>query len=106
MEVLFNNFASGTLLNDILGSDLNITLDVGEGNFFPTPIVGAEYCVCVIEDISGVKEVVHMVERVGGVLTCVRGQEGTIAQSYDMGSRIELRATAGFFEEFVDAGTY
>ena len=106
MEVLFNNFASGTLLNDILGSDAIIELDAGEGNFFPTPIVGAEYCVCVIEDISGIKEVIHMLERVGDVLTCSRGEEGTIAQSYDAGSRLELRATAGFFEEFVDAGTY
>lgn len=106
MEVLFNNFASGTLLFDILGSDTDITLDVGEGNFFPTPIVGAEYCVLVIEDISGIKEVVHMTERVGDILTCTRGEEGTTPQAYDMGSRIELRATAGFFSEFVDAGTF
>jgi len=106
MEVLFNNFASGTLLFDILGSDTSIELDVGEGQFFPTPIVGAEYCILVIEDISGIKEIVHMVERIGDILTCTRGEEGTIAQAYEKGSRIELRATAGFFSEFVDAGTY
>mgnify|MGYP001118939857 CR=1 FL=1 len=47
MEVLFNNFASGTLLSSILGSDTLIQLDVGEGQFFPTPIVGAEYSVLV-----------------------------------------------------------
>ncbi|RLC18916.1 MAG: hypothetical protein DRI24_01735 [Deltaproteobacteria bacterium] len=106
MEVLFNNFASGVLLLDILAGDTEISLDVGEGVFFPDPIEGVEYCVLVIEDISGIKEVVHMTKRTGDVLTCTRAQEGTIAQGYSAGSRIELRATAGFFTDFVDAGTY
>ena len=106
MEVLFNNFASGTLLGGILAADGTLTLDVGEGSFFPSPIVGVEYCVLVIEDIGGIKEVVHMTERVGDVLSVDRGEEGTTPQDYIAGSRVELRATAGFFTEFVDAGTF
>lgn len=106
MEVLFNNFASGVLASDILAGDLTLDVEVGEGAFFPNPIPGVEYCVIVIEDISGIKEIAHMLERAGDTFTLNRAQEGTTAQAYLAGARVELRATAGFFTDFVDAGTF
>lgn len=106
MILLYNNFASGVLLSDILAGDLTFSLDVGEGAFFPEPILGVEICVLVIEDIGGIKEVVHLTERSGDVFTVTRGEEGTTPQAFLAGSRVELRATAGFFDEFLDAGTY
>lgn len=106
MEVIFNNFASGTLASDINAGDVVIDLAFGEGAFFPSPIPGSEYCVLVIEDVLANKEVIHMTQRAGDTLTVVRGQEGTSGQGFLTGSRVELRATAGFFTEFVDAGTY
>jgi hypothetical protein len=106
MQAIYNNFASGTLLNDILAGDFTLTLDTGEGQFFPSPIPGAEYCVLVIEDIGGLKEVIHLTERVGDVMTITRGEESTTPRGYLAGSRVELRATAGFFNEFMDSGTF
>ena len=106
MEVIYNNFASGTMSVAILPADTTIVLDAGQGAFFPTPIVGVQYCVMVLEDISGVKEVVHLTDRSADTLTVTRGEEGTIAQTYAIGSRVELRATAGFLDEFIDSGTF
>lgn len=106
MQVIYNNFASGILLSDILAADLTLTLDTGQGAFFPDPIPGVEYCVLVLEDIGGVKEVVWMTERVLDVLTITRGQEGTTPQDFVAGSRVELRATAGFFDDYIDSGTF
>jgi len=106
MEVIYNNFASGTMAVPILAADTTIVLDVGQGQFFPNPIAGVQYSVLVLEDVSGVKEVVHLTERSTDTLTVTRGEEGTIAQDYALGSRVELRATAGFLDEFIDSGTF
>lgn len=106
MQLIYNNFATGTLLSDILAGDLTLTLDTGDGSLFPSPIPGAEYCVLVLEDIGGLKEVVHLTQRVGDVMSITRGEEGTIAKNYLAGSRCELRATAGYFDEFMDSGDY
>ena len=106
MTPIYNNFASATLLADILAGDLSLSVDVGEGQFFPDPIVGVEFCVIVLEDIGGIKEVVHMTERTGDVFTVTRGEEGSTPQPYVAGSRVELRITAGFLDDFMDSGTY
>lgn len=106
MEVIYNNFASGTLSVGVLAAETTLVLDVGEGAFFPDPIVGVQYCVLVLEDINGAKEVAHLTERVADTLTVTRGEEGTVAQDYIVGSRVELRATAGFLDNFIDSGTF
>lgn len=106
MNVLFNNFASGTLLLDIAIGDLTLELDMGQGAFFPQPVLPGDYSVLVIEDVVGNKEVVHMTDRVVDVFTITRGEEGTIPGVFAAGSRVELRATAGFLSAFIDAGTY
>jgi hypothetical protein len=106
MELIFNNFSSGTLLAAILAGDTTLTLDVGEGAFFPQPIPGVEYTVLVLEDIGGFKEVVWMTERVVDTLTIERGKEGTTPLPYAVGSRCEGRATQGFFNDYIDSGTF
>lgn len=106
MQLIYNNFASGELVANILAADLVISLEPGQGAFFPDPIPGVEYCVLVLEDIGGFKEVVWMTERTLDDLTITRGQEGTTPRDYALGSRVELRATAGFFDDFIDSGTF
>ena len=106
MTPIYNNFASATLLSNITAGETELSVDVGEGQFFPDPIVGVEFCIIVLEDIGGIKEVVYMTERVGDVFTIARGQEGSTPQPYLAGSRVELRITAGFLDEFMDSGTY
>ncbi len=106
MELIFSNFASGQLAGNQLAADLVIVLDVGEGAFFPDPVPGVEYSVLVLEDVGGFKEVVWMTARTLDSLTITRAQEGTVALDFAAGSRVELRATAGFFNDYIDSGTF
>jgi hypothetical protein len=105
MQPIYNNFSSTLLASDITSSDLTLTVDANTGNFFPSPGVD-EYVVVVIEDINGIKEIAHVTSRAVDVLTITRAQEGTSAQNFLTGSRVELRLTQGFLEEFVDGGSF
>lgn len=53
--------------------------------------------------ISGV-EIVKVTARTGDVFTIERAQEGTSAQSFDAGAKVQMRITAGHFEDLRDVG--
>ncbi len=105
MAILLSNFASGRLLSDISAVDTLLTLYVGEGNLFPAP-VGSDYAVLIVEDVIGNKEIMHMTTNLADVLTVIRAQESTSAVAFLADSRVELRITTGFLEEFIDGGTF
>ena len=105
MGVITTNFASGQLAVAALPGDATLTLYVGEGNVFPQP-VAPDYAVMVIEDIAGIKEIVHLTARAGDVLAVDRAQEGTVAVNFVIDSRVEVRITTGFLNEFVDGGEF
>ncbi|MDX1297289.1 MAG: hypothetical protein R3260_03475 [Pseudomonas sp.] len=100
MAILISNFATGRLSSNILSTDTAVLLNTGEGAYFPSP-TGGDYCIAVIEDTAGVKEVVHITARSGDSLTLTRAQEATTAQDFDSGSRLELRVTKGLLEAFL-----
>ena len=68
--------------------------------------VGSTSSVIVVEDVSANKEVMHLISRVGDTLTVLRAQEGTTAVAFAIGSRVELRITEGFLQNFIDGGYY
>ena len=105
MSVLVDNFASAQIAAPVLSTDVDITVVTGEGDRFPDPAV-PDYAVLVIEDAIGNREVVHLGSRNIDVLTVLREQEGTLANDYPIDSRIELRVTAGFLQDFVDGGEF
>jgi len=105
MAVLVTNFASGQLLTPITDSDTLLSLGVTQGELFPSP-VAPDYAVLVIEDISANKEIVHLTARTGDTLTVTRAQEGTTAAAFAIDSRVEIRITEGFLQNFIDGGYY
>ena len=84
---------------------MTVNVEIGQGAAFPVINTG-DYAVAVLEDVNGNREVVHITARGGDTLTLLRGQEGTVARAFNIGSRIEVRPTAGFMREFIDAGDY
>ena len=99
-EILFDNNASALLAVGAIPADLTITVDAGDGALFPSP--GAnEYAVCAIEDDAGQLEYVHLTSRAADVLTVTRAREGTVAGTFAIGARIELRLTKGTLEWLV-----
>ena len=95
------NNAVGTLIANITSSQTSITLVSGQGGNFPTLGLN-EYCPATLIKADGTVEIVKVTARTGDVLTIARGQEGTAAASFLAGDRVELRMTAGAFEEMQD----
>ena len=106
--LVWSDFASATLAATLEQADATATVDVGSNADFPV-IDGGQYAIGVLEDIYGNKEVVHITGYTGEngeVIAIVRGQEGTPARKFEIGSRIEVRATQQFLEDFADGGAY
>ena len=100
MSLLFDNFASALVASTVLPADTVITVAATSGDMFPTP-AGGDYSVLVLENVHGLKEVVHLTARTNDDLTVIRGREGTVANQYAIDSRIEMRVTTGFLQSSV-----
>lgn len=93
MSIKLKNNAVGFLATTINASDTGLVLQTGTGANFPT--LGArDYFYATIESTGGTTEVVKVTARSGDAMTVVRAQEGTAANSFAAGSRVELRVTA------------
>jgi hypothetical protein len=95
MGVQIKNNAYSTLLSGINASATTINVAVGEGAHFPAASVASNnYFYVTILDTSNNLEVVKVTDRSNDTFTVVRGQDGTTAQSFSSGDRVELRVTA------------
>ena len=93
MPAVFANGASTTLASAITNSVTSITVATGTGALFPA-LSGANYFYATLVDVSNNIEIVKVTARSSDTMTVVRGQEGTTARSYIVGSKFELRVTA------------
>ena len=93
MGIKLKNNVVGFLSTAISASDVGIALQSGNGANFPTLGVG-DYFYATLFSIDGTYEIVKATARVGDSITVVRAQEGTTANSFAAGSRLELRVTA------------
>jgi hypothetical protein len=95
MPRLWVNNAASVLATAVGGSDTALSVASGTGALFPAP-TGGDYAILTLErgGASTVRELVRLTGRVGDVLTVVRAQEGTSAQTFSEGDTIELRVTA------------
>lgn len=95
-EILFTNNASTTLFTTIDELATEITVAPGTGELFPTlhPSKDEHFRVTLIST-TGDFEIVKVIARVEDRFTVERGQEGTIAKSFEQNSVVELRLTAG-----------
>lgn len=93
MGIKLKNNAFSTLASPITASNTGIVVAAGEGSRFPT-LASGDYFYATLESTGGTTEIVKVTARSGDTMTIVRAQEGTSAQSFFTGSRIELRVTS------------
>ena len=94
MGIQLKNNAVGYLATAISASDTGAVLQTGNGASFPTLGAG-DYFYATLESTGGTSEVIKVTARSGDSMTVVRAQEGSTANSFAAGSRIELRVTVG-----------
>jgi hypothetical protein len=93
---LFANNAQSTVASMVGVADTTVQVASGEGALFPTPSGGDYFRVTLTQagDESS-WEILTCTARSGDVLTVTRAQEGTAAATWAVGSKVELRLTAG-----------
>jgi len=93
MAIKLKNNVSSTLASAINASDVGLVVAAGTGAQFPA--LGAnDYFYATLVSPGGTQEVVRVTARVGDTMTVLRAQEGSAAQSFAAGARIEMRITA------------
>jgi hypothetical protein len=97
MTQLFTNNAASTLASSVSDITTSLVLATGEGAKFPA-ITGSDYFLLVLYEVVDSREINHEIVKVtarsSDTLTVVRGQEGTTARAWGIGTAIELRDTA------------
>lgn len=103
MILLFANNAESAIASPIAATTTSVQLRAGDGALFPTPSVGAEFFKLTFVDAATglINEIVNVTQRVGDVLTIVRGQEGTTARAWMAGDTATNMTTAGTQDNFI-----
>ena len=101
MLIKLANNATSTIATAINASDVGVVLATGDGAKFPALAAG-QYFYITFESTGGTYEIAKATARAGDSLTIVRAQEGTTAQSFAAGSRVELRVTAASINDLID----
>ena len=101
VDYAFTNKAVTYLAEDFGSSSTTISLAAGEGAKFPA-LTGSQIASLVLENRRVAKvEFVTLTARSGDTLVVLRGQEGTVSQSWSAGAQLSLRATAAVYEAIV-----
>jgi len=111
MSQLFKNNARTRLAVNLGVSSTSFSVTDGEGSLFPTLPPGDDHMLITLENSTGQKEIVKVIERaadtfvIGDFASGIstesvfgRGQEGTIARAFEAQDLVELRLTAGFID--------
>ena len=106
MTQVFKNNAYASLAAELSAAGTLATLATGQGSRFPAPTGGDHFlATLILLDGNGAEtawEIVKCTVRATDGLTIERAQEGTTARIWPVGSRIELRTTAGTLDSFTD----
>lgn len=100
MAIKLANNSSSVLAASITSSTGVLVLATGDGALFPSLLAGEWFPVTVVADDYSF-EVMRVTSRSGDSLTVTRAQENTSAKAFAIGSRVELRLTAGAFVEMI-----
>lgn len=101
MGVILKNNAVSTITTTLSASDVGLAVAAGTGSLFPTLGAG-DYFYATLVSSGGTYEVIKVTARVNDTMTIVRAQEGTTAQSFASGSRLEARVTAASITDMLD----
>ena len=106
MTQVFKNNAFASLAAELSAAGTLATLATGQGARFPSPTGGDHFlATLILLDGHGAEtawEVVKCTARATDGLTIERAQEGTTARIWPVGSRLEMRVTAGTLDSFTD----
>ena len=106
MTQVFKNNAFASLAAELSAAGTLATLATGQGARFPAPSGGDHFlATLILLDGNGAEtawEVVKCTSRATDGLTIERAQEGTTARIWPVGSRLEMRVTAGTLDSFTD----
>lgn len=106
MTQVFKNNAYASLAAELSAAGTLASLATGQGSRFPSPSGGDFFlATLILLDGNGAEtawEIVKCTARATDGLTIERAQEGTTTRIWPVGSRIELRTTAGTLDSFTD----
>lgn len=101
----FSNNAASVLLADITGASNTLTIRVEDAGLFPVISTG-EFFRITLENIqTGIWEICEVTAVSGAsnnIFTIVRGREGSSANAFAQGSKVELRWTKGAVDSLID----
>jgi hypothetical protein len=98
----FSNLATALIAAPVGPTDTQILIGFGEGIYFPSILASyGDRFMLALEGPLGEYEIVECTERIADAFTVVRAREGTAAQEFPAGSRIELRLTAAALDSFI-----
>lgn len=100
MTERYTNNARSYLASALSNTDTSVVLVAGGAAVFPVLAAGDTFAVTLVSPDGGF-EIVTVTAVVGDTLTVQRGAEGTAPRSFTAGSLVELRITAGAFENFI-----
>jgi hypothetical protein len=96
----FANNAATTLASGINSSVTSLTVASGQGAIFPA-LSGSQYFYCTLENTAGtIREIVKVTAVSTDTFTIVRAQDGTSAQSFSTGDKVELRLVRANLNDF------
>lgn len=99
LKFIAGNDASTVLGSAVAPGDTTITVASGTGSVFPAPASGTQQLSVTIYAANSTaslpNEVMYVTSIAGDVLTVLRAQEGTTAQSWDVGDNVANFWTAG-----------
>jgi hypothetical protein len=99
-NIQFTNNASTTLASSITSSATSLTVAAATGTLFPT-LAGSQFFYCTLINAAGtVLEIVKVTARSTDTFTIVRAQDGTTAQAFVAGDKVELRIVAADMNNF------
>lgn len=101
MPVILKNNVDSVLAQAINASETAMVVATGEGTKFPALAAG-EYFYATLVSAQGTREIVKVTGKSGDTLGIERAQEGTTANSFGPGSRVEMRVTAASITDLVD----
>ena len=99
--LLFANQAQTTLAAPVNNVQTTITVASGTGSYFPAPSAGQAINLTLVNSTNSlITEVVQCTNITENVLTVIRGQEGTVANQWNIGDFVINFMTAGTASAF------
>jgi hypothetical protein len=100
MAVKLSNNATSTLSAAIAANETAMTVQVNDAALFPDLGVG-DWFPATLVNATGAMEIVRVTGRNGAIFTVQRGQEGTTAKDFPVGSKVDLRLTTAALLDLV-----